>query len=94
MTTTTRAAITAAKTISPKVIVSTAASFVASVLLGVVLAVQAHPEVTHGLPAWAVFVLAAALPPIATFLGGYVKRDPLREQGGVVTDPTAGGFHG
>jgi hypothetical protein len=66
---------------SPKVWAATIGSLLASMALGLVVAIQASPEVLGGLPPVLVFAIVAVLPGLATFLGGYAKRDRTREIG-------------
>lgn len=66
---------------SPKVWAATIGSLLASMLLGLVVAIQAAPEVLGGLHPLLVFAIVATLPGLATFLAGYAKRDRTREIG-------------
>lgn len=65
-------------TISPKVIAASIGSFFASAILGVVLAIQASPQVIGGLSPVAIFLVMSIIPAAVTFLSGYAKTDPAR----------------
>jgi len=71
-----------ATTVSPKVIASTLGSLIASAVVGIILAIQASPQVLGGLPPVALFLIVALLPTAVTFLSGYVKSDPARTGSG------------
>jgi hypothetical protein len=77
-------------TISPKVIASTVATLVVSVIVAIITALVNDPAtlaaVLDAVPPWLRFIVVAALTTLATFLAGYVKRDPTREVGTVVQD--------
>ena len=75
--------------ISPKVILSTVGSLLAGIVLAVLLAVQDGSLDLAGLPPWLSALITIVLPPVVSFVGGYVKRDPLRDAGAaVVGDPS------
>lgn len=65
-------------TVSPKVWASTIGSFLASALVGLILAFTASPDVMGGLPPVVVLLITALVPTVVTFLSGYVKADPTR----------------
>lgn len=78
-------------TVSPKVWAATVASLGAALLAAVITAVLEDPSRLQFLPPWAQFLLVATLPTLAAFVGGYVKRDPIREVG--VSATTGGTQH-
>jgi membrane protein implicated in regulation of membrane protease activity len=59
-----------------KVIASSAVTLVMSCILAIVIAVQDDPQIIAGLPTWLQFVIIAVLPPVAAWLGGYLKSSP------------------
>jgi hypothetical protein len=67
--------------VSPKVVVSTLVSLGASLLLAILNAVQANPDLLGSVPPVLQFLLLAIIPPLVTFLAGYAKADPLRTEG-------------
>lgn len=72
-----------APTVSPKATYAALFSLLAGIGLALITAL-ATPEgvsILGGLGDTASFFILAALPPIAAFLGAYVKRDPLRDAG-------------
>jgi hypothetical protein len=62
--------------IHPKVIAATLGSLAASVVLGVIVSLQASPDLLGGLPPVIVFLITASIPALVTFLSGYVKKAP------------------
>jgi hypothetical protein len=65
--------------VETKVTSATLVSLFASVALSVITAFLAEPGAFGPLSAPVAFVLMAALPPIATFLGGYAAPHTPRE---------------
>jgi len=55
-----------------KVVLSTAGTLVASMILAIINAVSDNPSLLSGLPLWLQFVLITIIPPIIAFLTGYV----------------------
>lgn len=72
--------------VSAKVWASTLATLAASLLLALVTALITNPNGLGELPPWLAFLLAAILPTLAAFLGGYAKRDQTRELGAAVQE--------
>lgn len=69
--------------VSPKVVMSAVLGFLAPALLAVIVYLQtpAGQSSFGGLSPVLVILLGGLLTSAATFLGGYLKRDPLRELG-------------
>lgn len=71
------AQLVAERTTSPKVIAGAAVGLLLAVVVAVLAAVT--PDMLDGLGAWAPLAFVA-ITTLATQLGAYLKRDPLREQ--------------
>lgn len=69
-----------------KVVAGSLVTLVASAALAIVVAVQENPAVIDGLPPWLQFILITVLPPVAAFLGGFLKPS--------ATSTTSDGFKG
>lgn len=58
--------------VEKKVTVATIAAFVVGVLIAILNAVQANPDLLGGLPTWLQSLLLVLIPTLATFGGGYL----------------------
>jgi hypothetical protein len=59
-----------------KVIASSVTTLLMGCILAIVISVQDDPQIIQGLPVWLQFIIIAILPPVAAWLGGYLKSSP------------------
>ena len=59
-----------------KVVAASAGALVVGVVLALVIGLQENPAVIAGLPPWAQFIVITILPPVAAWLGGFMKSSP------------------
>lgn len=69
-----------------KVIFAAILALLASMTLAILNAVNANPALLGGLPTWAQFLIITVIPPVLTFLGGYLKSS--------TTSTVSDGFRG
>jgi len=79
--------------VSPKAWSAAALTLLGGIVAALCVTVLGNPHIIDALPVWGQGLIVGVLPAIASWVGVYIKRDPLRDAGAQATadyvlDPT------